>query len=220
MKPNCRFCFRDFLLCKPDQFAVFKCCQKFKWAQWSGFVDFFAVNTVQEALKVRKISNSEILIAAPISPSDFSLASKNNISLCVHSLDYLSVIKNIKLKIHLKINTGTNRLGLSLVDLLKAVNLLRHHKNLIPEGIYTHFHSSDEGSPQSLIQLDIFNQAVSQTKYYFPEILAHCSSSSSALLWPQTHQDMIRIGIALYGLWPDPYVKKHSPGKIYRYFRT
>ncbi len=176
-------------------------------------VEFFAVNTIQEALEVKKISNSKILIAAPISASDFSLASKNNISLCVHSLDYLLKIKNLKLKIHLKVNTGTNRLGLSLVDLLKALSLLRHHQKLIPEGIYTHFHSSDEGSPQSLIQLDIFNQAVFQTKFYFPRILAHCSSSSSAILWPQTHLDMIRIGISLYGLWPDPYVKKHSPPK-------
>lgn len=176
--------------------------------------DFFAVNTISEAMVIRKLNpKARILIAAPIYPSDFKKAQNNHISLCVHSLEYLSRLKKYHLHIHLKINTGTNRLGLSLVDLLNALSLLRHHKNLIPEGIYTHFHSSDEGSPQSLIQLDIFNQAVFQTKFYFPRILAHCSSSSSALLWPQTHLDMIRIGISLYGLWPDPYVKKHSSPK-------
>ena len=176
-------------------------------------VDFFAVNTLEEALKIKnlKLKINHILVAAPIPISDLPLASKNNISLCVPSLEYLLKIKNLKLKIHLKINTGTNRLGLSLLELLPALEILRHSPNLRLEGIYTHFHSSDSGSPESLAQLDKFNQAVFQTKYYFPGCLAHCSSSSSAILWPQTHLDMIRIGISLYGLWPDDHIKKHCP---------
>jgi alanine racemase len=179
--------------------------------------DFFAVNTVSEALTIRvRDKKTPILITAPVSSSDFHSASQNHISLCIPSLDYLSQLtaSNLKLAAHLKINTGTNRLGLSPLELLPAVDILRHSKQLTVEGIYTHFHSSDSGSPQSLIQLDIFNQAVSQTKYYFPKSIAHCSSSSSALLWPRAHLDMIRVGIALYGLWPDKFVKSHAPPKF------
>jgi len=177
-------------------------------------VDYFAVNTLPEAMTIRAIDKkTPVLIAAPIPPSCFRVASKNHLSLCVPSLEYLGELQTLKLPItvHLKINTGTNRLGLSLSELPTALKILRRTPRLKVEGLYTHFHSSDSGSPQSLIQLDIFNQAVSRTKYYFPSCLAHCSSSSSALLWPQTQLDMIRTGIALYGYWPDEFVKIHAP---------
>jgi len=166
----------------------------------SGKVDFFGVNTIEEALTLRKLSlKSNILIAAPILPSQFPLAHKDHISLCAHSLEYLNLLSSLHLPLHLhlKINTGMNRLGLSLVELLTAIEILKHSP-LIPEGIYTHFHSSDTNKNSTLAQLDQFNQAVFQTKYYFPEIIAHCANSSAIFNYPQTHLDMVRPGIALY----------------------
>jgi len=159
-------------------------------------IDFFGVNTIDEALKINHLKN-HILITSPISPSNFSIAQKHHFSLCVPSLDYLNKLINYKLPIHLKINTGMNRLGISLVELLSALDTLKHSK-LIPEGIYTHFHSSDTNPKSTLSQLDQFNQAVFQAKYNFPKILAHCANSSAIFNYPQTHLDMVRPGLALY----------------------
>jgi alanine racemase len=170
-------------------------------------VAFFGVNTLEEALEIRKLKlTNRILIAAPIPPSDFPVAVKNHLSLCVHSLDYLHQLSDYKIPIHLKINTGMNRLGLSLIDLLTALEILPK-SSLIPEGIYTHFHSSDSDSHATLVQLDQFNQAVYQTKYYFPRILAHCANSAAIFNYPQTHLDLVRPGLAIYGLYPRPKLK-------------
>jgi alanine racemase len=175
--------------------------------------DFLMVNTMKEALMIRHLKlNTRVLIAAPVSPDDFSQALKYRISLCAHSLDYLYSLSPFPIPVHLKVNTGTNRLGFSPAEIPQAVKILKK-SGLKVEGIYTHFHSSDTGSPQSLVQLHIFNRVVSRIKHYFPHTLAHCSSSSSSLLWSQMRLDMIRLGISLYGLWPDPYVQKNAPGK-------
>lgn len=174
--------------------------------------DFLMVNTLSEALQIRRLKiKNPVLIAAPISPTDFILAYQNNFSLCAHSLEYLESLSalHLPLHLHLKINTGTNRLGLSPIELLTALSLAAKSKFHI-EGIYTHFHSSDSGSPATASQLDIFNQAVFQTRYLFPHVLAHCASSSASSLLPNTRLDMYRLGISLYGLWPDPYVKQHA----------
>lgn len=175
--------------------------------------DFLMVNTLSEALQIRRLKiKNPILIAAPISPSDFALAYQNNFSLCAHSPEYIKSLSalHLPLRLHLKINTGTNRLGLSPIELLSALSLATKSKFHI-EGIYTHFHSSDSGSPATASQLDIFNQAVFQTRYLFPHVLAHCASSSASMLLPNTRLDMYRLGVSLYGLWPDPYVKQRAP---------
>jgi len=179
--------------------------------------DFLMVNAMEEALIIRKLKiKTPILIAAPIHPSNISLAAKHKISLCVHSLKYLNSLKSHPhILVHLKINTGTNRLGLEPSEVPTALEIIRKSKSDI-EGVYTHFHSSDSGSAATEVQFDRFQQAVSQTKYYFPQCLAHCSSSSASLLRPEMQLDMIRLGISLYGLWPDPYVSKNSPATSLR----
>lgn len=169
-------------------------------------VDFFGVNTFKEAVAIRKLGlKNPILIAAPIHPSHFSLAYKHNFSLCVPSLDYLNQLSQIGLPIplHLKINTGMNRLGLSLLELLSAIDILKH-TSLNFEGIYTHFHSSDTNKPTTLLQLDTFNQAVYQTKYNFPGVLAHAANSAAIFNYRQSHLDMVRPGLAIYGLYDHP----------------
>jgi alanine racemase len=172
------------------------------------YSDFLMVNTVQEALTIRKSKiKNPILIAAPISPSDF----KHHFSLCAHSLDYLNILAPHSV-IHLKINTGTNRLGLKPSEIPAALKIISKSK-LEVEGIYTHFHSSDSGSPATQKQFRIFQTAVQKIRMVYPHVLSHCASSSASLLLPETRLDMIRLGISLYGLWPDSYVQKNAPGK-------
>lgn len=175
-------------------------------------IDFFGVNTLEEALIVRGLTNKPVLILAPISPEEFKQALKYHISLCVHSLEYLNLLINHKSSfiIHLKINTGTNRLGFQPAEIKSSILKIQNSKLNI-EGVYTHFHSSDSGSSKTQNQYEIFEKTVRQIKFSYPHALAHCASTSASFLLPQTRLDMVRFGIGLYGLWPDPFVQKHSP---------
>ena len=167
-------------------------------------VDFFGVNTISEALTIRKLGlKTPILITAPVSPSDFLLVAKHHISLCVHSLDFLQSLSlsRSSISIHLKVNTGMNRLGLSPIELLSALALIKRSPHLTLEGIYTHFHSADTNKIATLKQL---LQTVSQTKYLFPAVLAHCANSAAIFNYSQTHLDLVRPGITIYGLSPNP----------------
>ena len=171
----------------------------------SPLVDFFGVNTFEEALKIKKLKlKTPIFIAAPIPLSQVIEASMHRFSLCVPSLEYLHFLQSINrsVVIHLKINTGMNRLGISMIKLLTALEIIRHSPRLKFEGIYTHFHSADTNPTATLIQFDQFQQAVFQSKYYFPYLIAHCANTAATLNFPQTHLDMIRPGLGIYGLWP------------------
>jgi alanine racemase len=173
----------------------------------SPLVDYFGVHTLADAVTLRKLGlKNKILITSPVPVSQIALVQKHRLSVCVPSLEYLQSIKDIHIPVHLKIDTGMNRLGLSLIDLLSALEILRH-SSLTPEGIYTHFHSADENETATLIQLDAFEQAVFQTKYCFPAVLAHCSNSAAIFRYPKSHLDMVRSGLAVYGLYPHPDLK-------------
>lgn len=170
-------------------------------------VDYFGVHTFEDAVTLRKLKlKNNTLITSTVPPSQLQSVQKYNLSICVPSLDYLSSIKNLHLSVHLKVNTGMNRLGFSLIELLSAIEIIRH-SSLKLEGIYTHFHSADDNKSATLTQLDAFEQAVFQTKYYFPHILAHCANSAAIFRYPESHLDMVRSGLALYGLYKNASLK-------------
>lgn len=159
-------------------------------------VDWFGVNTIDEALIIRKLDlKNPILITAPI--ADFSTALKNNISICAHSLRYLKSLSSLPLSIHLKINTGMNRLGIQPSEIDTALKLIKK-SSLKLEGIYTHFHSADTSKKSVQNQLQIFLPLVKQAKSLFPQVLTHCANSSAIFNYPDTHLDLVRPGIRLY----------------------
>ncbi|MDO8488028.1 MAG: alanine racemase [bacterium] len=173
-------------------------------------VDFFGVNTMAEAKVLRHLNlTNPILITGPVASSDLAQAVKLNISLCAHSLEYLKQLSGLKLNIHLKINTGMNRLGIFPTEVSTALEILAQSK-LTLEGVYTHFHSADFASSTTITQLYLFKACVKQVKTRYPAALAHCANTAATLTVADSHLDMIRPGICLYGLWPSDYVRRHS----------
>jgi alanine racemase len=120
--------------------------------------------------------------------------------------------RNQRTPVHVKINTGTTRLGLEPRDAADAIEDYARFPELQIEGLFSHLAAAEElDSPFTATQLDTFNrtaQAVEQplqTRGIRP--LRHIAASAAAMLWPQTRLDMVRIGIALYGLWPSPQTR-------------
>ena len=128
------------------------------------------------------------------------------------------------LKIHVKVDTGMGRLGFLWLD----EDLTPAHEedwdfrqtdiyelcclpNLHVEGMFTHFAAADGDEAYTVKQLRRFLDLRSRMEAWNvrPEI-CHCAASAAVLNCPQTHLDMIRPGIVLYGCMPDPSMK--DPG--------
>lgn len=121
--------------------------------------------------------------------------------------------RHIRARVHVKINSGLNRLGLEANDLDDALEDYARIPDLEIAGIFSHLASAEEiDSPYTMYQLDRFERAYSQAA---PTLAAHhltptrhIAASAATMLWPQTRLDLVRIGIALYGLWPSPQTRE------------
>lgn len=114
--------------------------------------------------------------------------------------------------VHVKVNTGTARLGLEPHDAADAIEDYARLQELEIRGVFSHLAAAEElDSPFTLGQLETFNRALQTIDETLEKNairpMRHIAASAAAMLWPQTRLDMVRIGIALYGLWPSPQTR-------------
>ena len=107
--------------------------------------------------------------------------------------------------IHIKVETGMNRLGFSPSDLEKLLGLLKTNVDLKVRSVFSHLVASDnpEHDDFSLQQIKIFQSTyhqISSTLGYRP--LRHILNSGGILRFPQHQMDMVRLGVGLYGVQP------------------
>lgn len=181
-------------------------------------VDWFGVNNLDEALKLKKLgTKSPILIlgCTPISRlnevvvNDFRQVIYNRESI-KYLFKCLRQTKNKKVRIHLKVETGANRQGVGKEEIVDFVKLVKAHPGIEIEGIYTHFANVEDSQNlwYAQKQFSTFKHIITlsaQNGFYFP--LKHAASTAATLLFPESHLDMIRLGIGLYGLWPSEAVR-------------
>lgn len=107
-------------------------------------------------------------------------------------------------RLHIKVDTGMSRLGIRPVDVMALVEGIDTTPGVILEGIFTHLARADESDPATTDhQLNRFQEIVDNLKSegYRPAIV-HCANSAAALKRIGAHMDLIRLGIAMYGLEP------------------
>lgn len=115
-----------------------------------------------------------------------------------------------KLLCHLKVDTGMSRLGILCdeADMAVGVDALEEMAKLPGldcEGIFMHFADADSCPEYSEMQIRRFHQVLRELKNRGVEFrLRHCCAGAATLNYPEVHLDMIRPGIPLYGLYPDP----------------
>ena len=106
-------------------------------------------------------------------------------------------------RVHIKIDTGMNRIGLRGETALRAMTDTVHSSpGIVLEGVYTHFADAD-GPNESFTQdqLETFERL---SAGFHRSVARHAAASASALRMPQTRLDMVRLGISLYGCPPVP----------------
>lgn len=170
-------------------------------------VDWFGVDSITEGLKLRKNGlKKPILVLGYTLPSRVEDTVKNDISLTISTLDalrHLSTFKN-QPKIHIKVDTGMHRQGFFLKDLPRVIKFIKQFKLSI-EGLYSHLASAkDRLYPYySFKQIEDFKKADELFKKAgFKNYLRHIAASADVILYSESHFDLVRIGIGLYGMFP------------------
>lgn len=170
-----------------------------------GGINYLAVSSLEEALAIRKYSiDTPILCLEPIT-IDFILdAINNNITITIESLDYVNKLLEIdlydKLKVHLAIDSGMKRLGFyKKEELNKAYKLLKENKNILIEGIFSHFATSGVMDPYFDRQVNSFLEITSDIP--LKEIpIVHFGRSLTLVNHPKlSFCNGIRLGIIMYG---------------------
>ncbi|TGN19578.1 alanine racemase [Leptospira idonii] len=175
----------------------------------SAGADLLAVNALEEALALRKAFPSvSILImgSIPQLESRKHLLADEDFWVMVSRFEEMQMLSRLNPapKIHLKLNTGMARLGQSRPEWDALAKKIKEEK--IPlAGLCTHFASTEDFTEHSysMMQLSLFQEAIEIFySYGFLDILCHCASSASAMLFAEARMDLVRVGISLYGLWP------------------
>lgn len=178
-----------------------------------GEVDYFAVALVGEGELLRKHGiETPILVLGAIDKDEINDAIKNTLTITAASLEKLNLIaekaQSLKQKpvIHLKIDTGMNRIGVHwdrATEFITRAHELNNSGEIHCEGIYSHF-SDSMNEEFTKTQFDRFKNILDFAKKIGLEPRhTHISSSRSIFLYPEYRLTMVRPGIALYGTEPE-----------------
>lgn len=181
--------------------------------------DFLGVDSVVEAITLRKDGiKIPILVLGYTLPEMILEAVNKNISITVSNFETLSsVIKSkLKIKIHIKVDTGMSRHGFLESDIKEVLNKLKNNKNIVVEGLFTHFSMAKNPSfpthtNSQIEKFEKWRDAFMKAGY---KPICHASATSGTLLYPKAHFDMVRIGISLYGIWPSKESEAYMGDKI------
>jgi alanine racemase len=190
--------------------------------------DFLGVANYDEAIKLRAtIPNASILVFGTLIHSKLKPAayvarlSKYNLIATVASLetakflDYYSRGTGKKFKVHIKVDTGLRRIGFDAKRAFKNISQIFNYKNLEIEGIFTHFATSESGDKTfARHQLHKFQELLHNFKKAGMEFpIVHSANSGAILDLKESHFDMVRPGLILYGYYPSNEIRNKIPLK-------
>ena len=172
-------------------------------------IDFFAVATVEEAIKLREngIEQDILMMSSTAVKEDVQALIENNIILTIGSKDAGETVDavahelNQKVRVHLKIDTGFGRYGFIYNQPQEIINAINSWQNIQTEGAFSHFSIAFFGDgKESKQQYDRFLKCIQTLKdnNIEPEVL-HICNSSAFLRFPEMHLNAVRIGSVLLG---------------------
>lgn len=178
-------------------------------------VRHFSVFSADEAVLALKASTaySTIMIMGMITNEQLEWAIEHEVECYIFEVDRLKAAIKFakrlrkKARIHLQVETGMNRTGLEKKDLANTVSLIKQNrKHLILSGICTHYAGAESVGNYVRIQNQIHKfQLISRwfRRQGIKPALHHTACSAAMLNYPETIMDMVRVGIAHYGFWPN-----------------
>ena len=196
-----------------------------------------AVATVDEGAQLRRAGiDVPLLVFGAVAHNERSQAIGHRLSLVVTNAafaralaaDAASALVKTPVSVHVKIDTGMRRFGSLPADVPELVRTIASLDKLRLDGIMTHLASADGPEPDSAVeQVAIFDRCLADLDFGDAVLpLRHIANSAATLRFPAYHRDMVRVGISIYGLVPDPSIPLPQPmrpvltihGRIVRVF--
>ncbi len=171
---------------------------------------WFGVNSLDEGLRLRALGiRQPVLLLGHVPLSRLAEAAAADLRLTVYNQESVRALLRIKtagvVRLHLKLETGTNRQGVDLAGALKIAALVSRAPRLELEGCSTHFANIEDTTspvyPRS--QLARYQRIIDalRARGHDPKV-NHVACTAAALVFPETRRQLVRLGIGLYGLWP------------------
>ncbi len=176
-------------------------------------VSWLGVDSVEEAVLLRKAKvDFPILVLGYTPVALFFLAAKYKIKLTFYGEEIFKQASRFKKNIdfHLKVDTGMSRQGVLFSEMPTFLNKLKNFPEIKLEGVFTHFASADNFNDLSYakLQLNNFRKALEIIKDFgFSPKIIHAAATTALFALPEATFDMVRVGVAFYGLWPSQEFK-------------
>lgn len=175
--------------------------------------DYVGVAVLEEGILLRNRGiTAPILVLGGIWGDQILQYLQHDLTLTASSVDRLQQIDavagrmGVKAKVHLKIDTGMERIGIHYYNAHRLQEAALQCAHVEVEGIYSHFANADAGDlAHARLQLERFQEVV---RFYerrsLPMPMRHMANSAAILRLPESYMDMVRPGIMLYGVYPSP----------------
>lgn len=169
-------------------------------------VDMFGVSSVDEGLDLRNVKiKAPILVVGAIPVWAVETAARNDISFSVFNEEHLTACKDvyertgIKPKVHVKLDTGMNRIGVRAEEGVNYIEKVRKADYLRFEGVFTHLAAAEEPD-EAQKQIDKWNSVIENIDTN--GLLIHIQNTAATFAY-NIKSNMVRVGISIYGLYPD-----------------
>lgn len=188
--------------------AVARECQK-------AGIEHLAVSSLDEVIELREAGiNQNILILGPVESSEISKLLEYSVSPTVENLEYAREIselyrfRSLHAKVHLKVESGMGRLGVSVSSALETLEAMSALPGIVVEGMFTHMPSAGMDPEYCGMQIQSFRALVENVKKAGLKVrYFHMANSSAVFAHPETTRDpfnLARPGLALYGYAEEP----------------
>lgn len=195
-------------------------------------VDIIATVNLEEAIELRNnkikkpilvLSYFGILESRGVKTEQISCSIKNDISFMIYDIKTARFINSVakkinkKIKVHIKIETGMTRVGVLYDESMDFIKNVLKLQNIEIVGLASHFATTEENNQYfARYQLDNFKRLIKDLEkqnIFIP--IKHIACSAAITLSDNNHFDAVRLGIAMYGLWPSEenknFIQKKYP---------
>ena len=172
-------------------------------------VDMFGVSSIDEGLDLRQVKiKAPILVVGAVPVWAVETAIQNDIAISIFNDAHLEACKEayeragLKPKVHVKIDTGMNRIGVRIEEAVEFIETVRNAEYLNFEGVFTHLANAEEINA-TREQVNSWNEIISQIDK--TGLLLHIQNTAGTFAYDidSAVSNMVRVGISLYGLYPD-----------------